>query len=103
MIAALKLPAASAGLALFGIASFRAGVYPRILCVAVMIGGLVSFGAGLPPYGIPLGLAVPQSGCGVWPIQYAARSRPLVGRQFVQFVLPAHEPIAATARSTNAI
>jgi hypothetical protein len=52
------------GWLLFGIASFRAGVYPRILCVAIMIGGLISFGAGLPPYGIPLGLAV--AAVGVW-------------------------------------
>ena len=52
------------GWLLFGIASFRAGVYPRILCVAIMIGGLIGFGAGLPPYGIPLGLAV--AALGVW-------------------------------------
>jgi hypothetical protein len=52
------------GWLLFGIASFRAGVYPRILCVAIMIGGLISYGAGLPPYGIPLALAV--AAVGVW-------------------------------------
>jgi hypothetical protein len=46
------------GWLLFGIASFRAGVYPRMLCVAIMIGGLISYEAGLPPYGIPLALAV---------------------------------------------
>jgi hypothetical protein len=59
------------GWLLFGIASFRAGVYPRILCVAVMIGGLISFGAGLPPYGIPLGLAV--AALGVWCLAHPER------------------------------
>jgi hypothetical protein len=52
------------GWLLFGIASLRAGVYPRILSVAIMIGGLISYGAGLPPYGIPLALAV--AAVGVW-------------------------------------
>jgi hypothetical protein len=59
------------GWLLFGIASFRAGVYPRILCVAIMIGGLISFGAGLPPYGIPLGLAV--AAVGVWCLAHPVR------------------------------
>jgi hypothetical protein len=54
------------GWVLFAIASFRAGVYPRILCVTLMIGGLISYGAGLPPYGIPLGVAV--AALGVWSI-----------------------------------
>ena len=52
------------GWLLFGIASFRAGVYPRILSVAIMVGGVISYGAGLPPYGIPLALAV--AAVGVW-------------------------------------
>jgi hypothetical protein len=59
------------GWLLFGIASFRAGVYPRILCVAIMIGGLIGFGAGLPPYGIPLGLAV--AALGVWCLAHPVR------------------------------
>jgi hypothetical protein len=59
------------GWLLFGIASFRAGVYPRILCVAIMIGGLISYGAGLPPYGIPLALAV--AAVGVWCLVHPER------------------------------
>jgi hypothetical protein len=52
------------GWLLFGIASLRAGVFPRILSVAIMVGGVISYGAGLPPYGIPLALAV--AAVGVW-------------------------------------
>ena len=59
------------GWLLFGIASFRAGVYPRILCVAIMIGGLISYGAGLPPYGIPVALAV--AAVGVWCLVHPER------------------------------
>ena len=59
------------GWLLFGIASFRAGVYPRILCVAIMIGGLISYGAGLPPYGIPLALTV--AAVGVWYLVHPER------------------------------
>jgi len=59
------------GWMLFGIASYRASVYPRILCVAVMIGGLISYGAGLPPYGIPLALAV--AAVGVWSLAHPER------------------------------
>ena len=54
-----------------GLASFRAGVYPRILCVAIMIGGLISYGAGLPPYGIPVALAV--AAVGVWCLVHPER------------------------------
>ena len=60
------------GWLLFGIASFRAGVYPRILSVAIMVGGLISYGAGLPPYGIPLALAV--AAIGVWCLAHPERS-----------------------------
>ena len=59
------------GWLLFGVASFRAGVFPRILSVAIMIGGLISYGAGLPPYGIPLALAV--AAVGVWCLAHPER------------------------------
>ena len=59
------------GWLLFGIASFRAGVYPRILTLAIMVGGLISYGAGLPPYGIPLALAV--AAVGVWCLAHPER------------------------------
>jgi hypothetical protein len=60
------------GWLLFGIASFRAGVWPRILSVAIMIGGLISYRAGLPPFGIPLALAV--AAVGVWCLAHPERS-----------------------------
>jgi hypothetical protein len=60
------------GWLLFGIASFRAGVYPRILSVAIMVGGVISYGAGLPPYGIPLALAV--AAVGIWCLAHPERS-----------------------------
>lgn len=55
------------GWALFGIASLRAGVFPRAICVAIVIGGLIGFQSLLPPYGIPLGLAM--AWLGVWMIR----------------------------------
>jgi hypothetical protein len=62
------------GWLLFGIASFRARVYPRILSVAIMIAAVISYGAGLPPYGIPLGLAVGAVGAvGVWCLAHPER------------------------------
>lgn len=59
------------GWLLFGIASFRARVYPRILSVAIMIAAVISYGAGLPPYGFPLGLAV--GAVGVWCLVHPER------------------------------
>jgi hypothetical protein len=52
------------GWVLFGIASLRAGVYPRAVGVAIVIGGLVGFQALLSPFGVPLGLAV--GALGIW-------------------------------------
>ncbi len=55
------------GWVLFGVAAFRAGVFPRVLAVALAVGGLLAFNSGLPPYGVPLGLAVAV--LGVWLIR----------------------------------
>lgn len=55
------------GWALFGLASFRAGVFPRAICIAIVIGGLVGFQALLPPFGIVLGLAMIW--LGIWVIR----------------------------------
>jgi hypothetical protein len=52
------------GWALFGIANYRARVFPTAICVAIVIGGLIGFRALLSPTGIPLGLAV--GWLGVW-------------------------------------
>jgi hypothetical protein len=54
----------AAGWALFGLASLRAGVFPRVISVAIVIGGLLGFQALLPPWGVGLGLAMVW--LGVW-------------------------------------
>ena len=46
------------GWALFGVASFRAGVYPRPAAALLIIGGVVGILAGSTPYQIPLAIAV---------------------------------------------
>ncbi len=55
------------GWVLFGLSSLRAGVFPRAICVAIVIGGLIGFQALLPPFGIALGLAMIW--LGVWMIR----------------------------------
>jgi hypothetical protein len=59
------------GWVLFAIASFRARVYPRILCIALMIGGIFGYAAGRAPFGIPLGIAV--AALGVWCLTHPER------------------------------
>ncbi|MFC5262268.1 hypothetical protein ACFPJ1_09105 [Kribbella qitaiheensis] len=58
------------GWALFGLASLRAGVFPKAICIAIVIGGLLGFNALLPPWGIGLGLALVW--LGVWMIRTPA-------------------------------
>jgi hypothetical protein len=58
------------GWALFGVASLRAGVFPRSICVAIIIGGLAGFNALLPPWGIALGAAM--AWLGIWMIRTPA-------------------------------
>jgi hypothetical protein len=55
------------GWALFGIANYRARIFPAAICVAIVIGGLIGFRALLSPTGIPLALAV--GWMGVWMIR----------------------------------
>jgi hypothetical protein len=56
---------------LYGIASFRARVFPRPLAAFVVVGGALGFSALLAPFGLPLGLAV--GAIGVWLIRSASR------------------------------
>ena len=51
------------GWVLFGIASLRARVFPMVICLAIVVGGMLGFNAS-PPFGIPFGLAL--AGLGVW-------------------------------------
>ena len=64
----------SLGWMLFGIASFRARVFPRAISTAIVVGGLAGWSALLSPFGIPLGLAL--ASLGVWMI-LATRNDPL--------------------------
>ena len=52
------------GWLLFGIANYRARVFPTAICVAIAIGGVIGFRALLSPTAIPLALAV--AWMGVW-------------------------------------
>lgn len=56
------------GWALFGVASWRAHVFPIPLSVALVVAGLIGFQAAMPPWGVPLGLAV--AAIGVWLIRH---------------------------------
>jgi hypothetical protein len=55
------------GWVLFGLASLRARVFPAPISLAITVGGGVGFLALMPPYGIPLGLAI--AALGVWMIR----------------------------------
>jgi hypothetical protein len=61
------------GWALFGLASLRARVFPWPIAIAVIIGGLVGFQGALPPFAIPLALAV--GWLGAWMIRVQLRER----------------------------
>ena len=54
----------SLGWVLFGLASLHAGVYPRLISLAILLGGLVGFRAASPPYGAVLALALLT--LGIW-------------------------------------
>ena len=71
------------GWALFGIASFRARIFPRTLSVALVIGGLLAFNALLAPFGIALGLAI--GAVGIWVVRGTSRA--------AQGVAPVREPV----------
>jgi hypothetical protein len=62
------------GWALFGIASYRARVFPRPISIAIVIGGIIGFQAALPPFAIPLAVAI---GClGIWMLRSTEASAP---------------------------
>ena len=56
------------GWALFGLASWRARVFPVPMSLALGVAGLIGFQAAMPPWGVPLGLAV--AAVGVWLIRH---------------------------------
>lgn len=67
------------GWVLFGLASLRARVFPRLISLAIVAGGLIGFLAARPPYGVALGLALLS--LGIWMVKTrsaaAASSQPI--------------------------
>jgi hypothetical protein len=55
------------GWVLFGLASLRARVFPRLISLAIVAGGIIGFLAARPPYGVPLGLALLS--LGIWMVR----------------------------------
>jgi hypothetical protein len=55
------------GWVLFGLASLRAGVFPRLISLAIVAGGIIGFLAARPPYGVALGLALLS--LGIWMVR----------------------------------
>lgn len=54
----------AAGWILFGLASLRARVFPRLISLGIVLGGVIGFQAALPPFAIPLAIAI--GSLGVW-------------------------------------
>lgn len=73
----------SIGWILFGPASLKARVYPRLLSLAIVAGGLIGFKAAAPPYGAFLGLALLS--LGIWMVRTrrtdAATAEPITIRE----------------------
>lgn len=69
------------GWVLFGISCLRARVFPPALALAVVAAGVIGYFAGMPPFGVPLGLAI--AGMGSWLIRADRAAR-------------AEAPVAAT-------
>jgi hypothetical protein len=46
------------GWVLFGIASFRARVFPVAISLALVVSALIAWPSALPPYGVPFGLTI---------------------------------------------
>ncbi len=61
------------GWLLFGIANYRARVFPTAICVAIAIGGIIGFRALLSPTAIPLAIAV--AWMGVWMMRTPTAAR----------------------------
>ncbi|HEY3574151.1 MAG TPA: hypothetical protein VGK98_10035 [Arthrobacter sp.] len=60
----------SVGWMFFGIAGWRSGMFPAWTCVAFVVAGFLGYNAGLPPYGIPVGLVM--AALGWWIIRTGA-------------------------------
>jgi hypothetical protein len=61
------------GWVLYGLASFRARVFPVGISILIVLAGVAGYQAGLPPYGVPIGLAFAV--LGGWLIRAGRNSR----------------------------
>jgi hypothetical protein len=61
------------GWVLFGVASFRARVFPIAISLAIMVSALVAWPSALPPYGVPFGLTI--AALGVWMLRRPVSAR----------------------------
>ena len=68
------------GWIIFGIAGWRAGMFPVWAAAAFVVAGFLGFNAGLPPYGIPIGLAMAALGWWITRTSRAAPAEPPVQR-----------------------
>jgi hypothetical protein len=62
------------GWAVFGLAAWRSGALPRTAALALVVGGLVGYGAVLPPYGFAIGAAVAWAGLASRSVRSADRT-----------------------------
>jgi hypothetical protein len=62
------------GWLLFGLASIRARVFPLPISIAIIIGGVIGFQAAMPPFAIPLALAI--GALGIWMIRTSTVRQP---------------------------
>jgi mannose/fructose/N-acetylgalactosamine-specific phosphotransferase system component IIC len=68
------------GWMVFGIAGWRSRMFPAWIGVLFVVAGLLGFNAGLPPYGIPIGLAMATLGW--WIVRTGApATHPAASRQ----------------------
>lgn len=65
------------GWVLFGISCVRARAFPRALGIAIAAGGAVGYAAAMPPFGVPLGLAI--AAVGVWLVRADRAARAVAG------------------------
>ena len=52
------------GWAMFGVATYRAAVFPRTISISVAVEGLIGYNALPSPFGMPLGIAI--GALGLW-------------------------------------
>lgn len=62
------------GWIVFGIAGWRSRMFPAWAGVAFIVAGVLGYNAGLPPYGIPIGLAM--AALGWWIVRTGGRTAP---------------------------